>query len=182
MAATELKQKLEKNMELFNQNLRSLRVGRASAELVEHVLVKAYEDMMPLVQVASIQTPQHDQIIIQPWDAGLIGAIEEALRKADLNLNPVVDGVIIRISIPPLTEESRRDLVRLVHQHAEGARIAVRNIREEAMEGIERAEKEKEISEDDKFRQREETQKLVEEYNGKIKEAAEGKEKIIMGG
>ena len=180
MTTTELKQKLEKSIQLFNQELRSLRVGRASPELVENVLVKAYEDMMPLVQVASIQTPQHDQIIIQPWDAGLVGAVEEALRKADLNLNPVVDGVIIRISIPPLTEESRRDLVRLVHKHAEGARIVVRNIREEAMEGIDRAEKEKEISEDEKFRQKDETQKLIDEYNGKIKESAKGKEKVIM--
>jgi len=182
MVNAEFKQKLEKSMELFNRELRSLRVGRASAELVEHVLVKAYEDTMPLVQVASIQTPQHDQIVIQPWDAGLIGAIEEALRKADLNLNPVVEGTIIRITIPPLTEESRRDLVRLAHQHAERARIAVRNIREEEMEGIDRAEKEKEISEDEKFRQKDETQGLIDEYNGKIKESTESKEKVIMEG
>lgn len=182
MTHAEFKNKLDKTIESLSLELRSLRMGRANAQLVENISVDAYEGSMPLAQVASIQTPQHDQIVIQPWDVALLGAIESALRKSDLNLNPVVESTVIRINIPPLTEERRHDLVRLAHKYAEEGRISIRNLREEAMESIDKAEKNKEISEDDKFREKDEIQKLVDEYNKKVKELADNKEKDIMHG
>ncbi|MEX2008476.1 MAG: ribosome recycling factor [Candidatus Spechtbacterales bacterium] len=182
MEATQLKHKLDKALEVLATSLRQLRVGRASGELVDGIRVDAYGSMMPINQVASVQTPQHDQILIQPWDGGLTGAIAKAIQASDLNLNPSVDGTTIRITLPPLTEERRHELVKIVAADAEEARIAVRNIREEAMDDLDKEEKAKTISEDEKFRKRDQFQKLVDEYNKKIKDMAEQKEEDILKG
>jgi ribosome recycling factor len=175
----ELKTRLQKTLDVLSSELRSLRLGRASSELVEHIVVEAYDTEMPLLQAASVQIPQPNQLVIQPWDAHLVGAIEKAIRQSDLQLSPVVEGEIIRITLPPLTEERRKELVKLVARHAEEARIAMRNVREEMMDGLDRAEKSKELSEDEKFRKREEAQKIVNEYNGKIQEMVAKKEREI---
>lgn len=180
MTESQTKQKLDKTLETLSSELRSLRVGRANAGMVEDVQVEVYDSHMPLQQVASITIPQHNQILIQPWDADTLPAVQNAIRKSDLNLNPVVEGNAIRLTLPPLTEETRKELAKEAHKFGEDARIAVRNIREEAMSDIEEAEKSKDISEDEKFKQKENTQKMIDEYNKKIDDAVEGKEKDIM--
>ncbi|MEX2144780.1 MAG: ribosome recycling factor [Candidatus Spechtbacterales bacterium] len=180
MDKTELIKKLEKNIEALQQQLRILRVGRASAALVEDIQVEVYENPMPLKQVASISIPQHNQILIQPWDPANLQAVQSAITKSDLGINPVVEGNSVRLTLPPLTEERRTQLASETHKYGEEARIAVRNIREEAMRHLDEAEEKKEISEDDKFRYKEELQKMVDDQNKKINEAVERKEKEIM--
>jgi ribosome recycling factor len=180
MTIQELKEKLEKTFQVLASELRSLRLSRANSELVEHIMVEAYEGTMPLLQVASVQTPQSNQLLIQAWDAALVPAIEEALRQSELQVNPVVEGELIRITLPPLTQERRRELLKVVARHAEEGRIAVRNVREEAMDALDQAEKAKEISEDEKFRRRDEVQKAVQEYNERIKELVEKKEREVL--
>lgn len=177
----DVKQQLEKTLSSFETELRSLRVGRASADLVEDITVEAYGSEMPIKELASISTPQHDQLVIQPWDASILEQIEAAIRKkTDGKLNPAAEGNVLRIALPPLTEETRKELVKQVHAKAEEARIAIRNVREDKVRDIDKAEKEKEISEDEKFQQKDELQKVVDEYNKKIEEIAEQKEKEIM--
>lgn len=177
----ELKQKLIHAMEAFSTELRSLRIGRASADMVERINVEVYGSMMPIEQIASIQVPEHDQIIIQPWDAQILNAVATALRNSELNINPVVDGNIIRLKLPPVTEERRRESVKRLHQLAEEARIVVRHLRDETMKEIESAEDKKEFSEDAAHRAKEETQRTVDEYNNKIKESTDKKEQEILG-
>lgn len=173
-------EKLEKTIGLLQSSLRSLRVGRASVDMVEGIEVNVYDTPTPLNQVASISIPQPNQILIQPWDPSNMEAIQTAINKSDLQLNPVAESNTIRLTMPPLTEEDRKKTVKEAADFAEKARVSVRNIREEAMKDLEDAEKQKTISEDDKFRQEKETQKLVDEYNQKIQEAFDRKEKEVM--
>lgn len=180
MSSNNIQQKLNQTIEVLAQDLRGLRLGRASAEMVDHIEVEAYGSRMPLSQVATIQTPAHDQILIQPWDASVVAAIEKAITVSELNVNPSVEGTTVRIILPPLTQERRQDLVKIANKQAEEARIAVRNIREEEMEELEAAFKAKEISEDEKFRQRDTIQKAVDAANASIKEMVEKKEKDIL--
>lgn len=180
MTESQIKQKLDKTLDAFHADLRGLRVGRANASMVEDVQVEVYDSHMPLQQVASITIPQHNQILIQPWDPDTLPGIQNGIRKSDLNLNPVMEGNAVRLTLPPLTEETRKDLVKEAHKFGEGARIAVRNIREEAMNDIDEAEKNKEISEDEKFSQKEKVQSVIDEYNKKIDDAIDAKEKDIM--
>lgn len=176
----EVKQKLEKSIEALNSELKALRVGRANAGMVEDIKVDAYTSKMPLQEVASISIPQNNQILIQPWDASLVGAVQNAVRQSELNVNPMVEGNAIRITLPPVTEERRKDLVKEAHKFGEDARVSVRNVREDAVKDIEEAEKKKEISEDEKFQQKEEVQNAINEYNKKIEEIVDKKEKEIM--
>ena len=176
----ELRKKLDKCLEVFHDEMRSLRIGRASADMVEHLQIEVYGSKLPLLQVASVQTPQHDQIIIQPWDAQVITAIVSAIRNSDLNLNPSLEGNIIRITLPPVTEERRAEAAKLVKRMTEDARISVRNVRDEAMKDIEAAEKNKDLSEDEAHARKEDVQKFIDEYNTKIKTMAEKKEEEIM--
>ena len=176
----ELRKKLDKCLEVFHDEMRSLRIGRASADMVEHLQIEVYGSKLPLLQVASVQTPQHDQIIIQPWDAQIITAIVSAIRNSDLNLNPSLEGNIIRITLPPVTEERRAEAAKLVKRMTEDARISVRNVRDEAMKDIEAAEKNKDLSEDEAHARKEDVQKFIDEYNTKIKTMAEKKEEEIM--
>lgn len=182
MVTSELKTKLGKTIDALGDSLRSLRVGRASADLVENIQVKAYDSTTPLQQVASIQTPSHDQIVIQPWDPEILPQIMNALDNSDLGFSPFIEGNIIRISLPPLTSERRDDFVKQAHKYAEDARIAVRRVREEVQDEIDKTERDKKISEDEKFRQKDELQKIVDEYNKKIKELVGVKEKDILEG
>lgn len=176
---SELKVKLQKTVDVLVSELRTLRLGRANSELVEHIMVEAYDTKMPLPEVASIQVTQLNQLTIQPWDTNIVGAVATAIRQSGLQVNPVVDGEVIRITLPPLTQERREQLVKLVARHAEEARIALRNMREEAMEGLDRAEKDKELSKDERFHKREETEKIMTQYNTKIQELVTKKEHDI---
>ena len=171
-----IEQKLERSILVLKDNFKTLHVGRASSALVENLEIEAYENKMPLNQVASISIPQSNQILITPWDASVLPAVEKAIRNSDLKLNPVAEGNSVRLTLPPLTEETRHDLIREVAKHAEEARVSVRNIREEAKKEL----GESDISEDEQFRKEKEMQKLVDEFNQKIKEMQENKEKETL--
>lgn len=177
----EKKSSFEKAIEHFKFEASKLRTGRANPSMVEDLLVDYYGTKTPLKQIASINTPEPRQITIQPWDRGAIGPIESAIRNSsELGLNPVNDGILIRINIPTLTEERRKDMVKILNQKTEESRILVRGAREEALKEIEKAEKEGQIGEDDKFKGKEKLQEVVDEYNKKIEDLRVEKEKEIM--
>lgn len=177
---SEKKSDLEKALEHLNFELGKLRTGRATPSLVEDIKVDYYGNKTPLKQVASINVPEPRQITIQPWDRGAIVPIESAIRESDLGLNPINDGILIRLNIPSLTEERRRDLVKVLNGKVEESRISIRNIREEIWKEIQELEKSGQIGEDDKFRAKDRLQAVVDEYNKKIEETREKKEKEIM--
>ncbi|MDD5463950.1 MAG: ribosome recycling factor [Candidatus Moranbacteria bacterium] len=174
------KEDLEKSVEHFKGEAGKIRTGRANPSLVEDLLVDYYGAKTPLKQIASINTPEPRTIAIQPWDRGALAAIETAIRNSDLNMNPTNDGVLVRINIPMLTEERRKEMVKMLNQKGEEARIAVRSIREEILKEIKDAEKAGEISEDDEFAGKEKLQVIVDEYNKKIEELRAKKEVEIM--
>ncbi len=170
----------EKALEHLKESLTKLRTGRASASLVEDLTVDYYGAKSPLKQIASITVPEARTIAITPWDRDSLVNIEKAIRESQLNLNPVNDGQVVRINIPALNEERRKELVKVLNQDAENARIAVRKTRENIWEEIQETEKEGKISEDDKFSGKESLQKVVDGYNVKIEELREKKEGEIM--
>ena len=174
------KNDLEKSIEHLKNELGKIRTGRANPSLVEDLQVDYYGTKTPLKQIASINTPEPRQIVIQPWDRGALVPIESAIRESDLNLNPNNDGVLIRINIPMLTEERRKDMVKVLNQKSEEGRIAIRLIREEIWKEVQEAERKGEISEDDKFKSKDKLQEIVDEYNKKIEEVREKKETEIM--
>ena len=176
----EFKQKLEKIIEHLKSEISSLRTGRATPALVEGLEVDYYGSKTPLKAVASISSPSARELVIQPWDKGAVQAIEKAIQSSSLGLNPVTDRDAIRLSIPPLTEERRKELLKILGRHLENAKIQVRREREEILREVDRKEKAKEISENEKFRQKNETQKIVDEINKKIEEIGSAKEKEIM--
>lgn len=164
----------------FENELLGLRTGRAHAGLVEDVKVEAYGSMMDLKGVASISVPDAKTIQIEPWDKGLVGTVEKALIIADLGLQPVTAGSTIRLILPPMTEENRKQIAKQVHEKAEEARIAIRTVREEIRDEILKMEKDKQIGEDEKFRLQEQLEKMVKEWNEKIEQTADKKEQEIM--
>jgi len=170
----------EKVLESVREEFAKIRTGRAHVSLVENIEVEAYGTMTPINQLASLSVPEPRTLAISPWDKSVIGPIEKALQVGDIGVTPQNDGVIIRVVLPALTEESRKELVKTVSKKAEDGRIRVRNIREDAMRAIDKATEADEISEDEKFRQRDQIQKLVDEYNKKIDEMKEEKEKEVM--
>ncbi len=174
------KDDLEKSIEHLKLEMGKIRTGRANPSMVEDLLVDYYGTKTPMKQIASINTPEPRLIVIQPWDKGALTAIEAAIRESDLNLNPNNDGILVRINIPMLTEERRKEMVKMLNQKAEEGRIAVRTIREEIWKEIQDAEKRGEISEDDKFRGKDKLQEIVDEYNKKIEEVRTKKEAEIM--
>ncbi len=176
----DFKPKLEKIVERLRHEVAGLRIGRATPALVEDLEVDYYGTKTPLKAVASISSPEPRTIVIQPWDKAVIPAIEKAIQGSSLGLSPITDREAIRLSVPPLTEERRRELVKMLSRHLEDARIQVRKEREEALKEIDKKEKAKEISEDEKFRQKNEAQKIVDEINKKIEEMGAAKEKEIM--
>jgi ribosome recycling factor len=170
---------LSKTIEYFREETGKIRTGRANPAIVEHLMVDYYGAKSPLKQVASINVPEPRLITIQPWDKDSLVSIEAAIRESDLGLNPANDGQVIRLNIPPLTEERRSELVKVLNQRTEDAKIAVRNIREEIWKDIQNSEKEGKISEDDKFKGKDKLQEAIDEYNKKIEEIREKKEKEI---
>lgn len=176
----DFKQKLDKIIERLKTEIALLRTGRATPALVEELDVDYYGAKTPLKAIASITSPDPRSLVIQPWDKNAIQPIERAIQASSLGLNPVTDRDTIRLSIPSLTEERRKELTKLLGRHLEDARIHVRREREEMLKAIDRSEKLKEISEDEKFRQKNEVQKLVDGTNKKIEEIGSQKEREIM--
>jgi len=174
------KEELEKSLEHFKEELNQVRTGRASSALVEGLMVDYYGVKSPLKQVASITTPEPRTIMIAPWDKDNLVNIEKALRESQLNLNPNNDGQVIRINIPPLNEERRKELVKLLNQKAEDGKISIRKHREEMWEEIQNLEKEGKMGEDDKFIGKDKLQEVIDEYNKKIEEIRAKKEEEIM--
>ncbi|NWF76356.1 MAG: ribosome recycling factor [Nitrospirae bacterium] len=180
----ELKRKttdrMSRTIEAFKKELASIRTGRASLALLDGIVVNYYDTPTPLQQLASLSIPESRQIAIQPWDPKIISDIEKAILKSDLGLTPMNDGKIIRMTIPPLTEERRKQLVKTVRKKTEEAKVALRNIRRDANEELKKLEKEKHISEDIVKKMHEEIQKITDSFISKADEVLENKEKEIM--
>jgi ribosome recycling factor len=172
--------KMSKALEALKKELASIRTGRATAGLVDHIQVEYYGTMTPLNQVAGVGVPEARLIVINPWDKQALSAIEKALLKANLGLTPSNDGKVIRLAIPQLTEERRKELVKMVGNRVEGGRVEVRNIRREAIEEMRLLEKNKQISEDDLKRGQDQMQKLTDSYIAQIAEIATHKEAELM--
>lgn len=176
----ETRDKMEKALEALKKDLGRVRTGRATPAILDGIRVTYYGSPVPLNQVASVAVPDSRQITIQPWDLKAIGDIEKAILKSELGLNPINDGKIIRINIPSLTEERRRDLVKVTKKMAEEARVVSRNIRREANEALKSLKKDKAISEDDLFKAQDEVQKITKETIERVDKIGEEKEKEIM--
>jgi len=174
------KDRMEKTLKTLEQEYKRLRTGRASPALLEGIKVEYYGTMTPLNQLATISVPEARTIVVQPWDQNVIGEIEKAILKSDLGLNPSNDGKIIRVHIPPLTQQRRQELVKHIRKMAEEAKVAVLNIRRDANEMLKDLKKEKQISEDEQFRAQEQIQKLTDDNIKKIDQIFEKKEKEIM--
>ena len=170
----------EKTIEHLKSEISTLRTGRATPALVEDVTVEAYGVKQPLKAVASISVADAKTLTIDPWDKGLIQAVELAIGNSQLGINPVNDGKLIRLPLPELTQDRRQELIKVLHTKLEQARIAVRKIREDVRKEIDKAEKDKEIGEDEKYTLQDELEKLVKEYNDRMKEMGENKEKEIV--
>lgn len=172
--------KMEGVIDSFKRDLSRVRTGRASQSLLEPIRVAAYGSPMPLNQVATVTIPESRMILIQPWDPQTITAIEKAILKSDIGLTPASDGKVIRLAIPQLTEERRKDLVKQIKKSAEEFRVGVRNARRDAIDIFKKQKKDKEISEDDLFRLQDEAQKQTDAYIAQIDEITAGKEKEVM--
>ena len=177
---SELRQKMNNSVESLQKEFVRIRTGRASTALLDGIKVNCYETHMPLDQVASISVPESRLITIKPWDQTIIGEVEKSILKSELGLTPINDGKIIRISIPPLTEERRKELAKLARKIAEEARISVRSHRREANEIFKELKNEKEISEDDMYKSQDKVQKITDEFIEKIDEITAEKEKEII--
>ncbi len=177
---THLKEELQKALDYLHKEYASLQIGRASTGLVETIDVEAYGAIQPLKNMANISCPDAKTIQVQPWDKSVVGTVEKAIRDCGLGLNPVNNGSALMITIPPLTEERRKDLVKIVHKEAEEAKVAVRQARHNAINKLKNLEKEKEISEDDLKTQEKKVQESVDETNKKIEEDAKHKDNEVM--
>lgn len=176
----QMKVRMGKALEDFRQALAGVRTGRASVSLLDHIKVDYYGTPTPLNQVATLGVPEPTLLTVQPWDTSLISAIDKAIRSSDLGLNPMSDGKILRVPIPALTEERRKELVKHLHKVLEDHRTAVRNIRRDANESLKKLLKEKKISEDEEKRGLEEVQKATDEFMEKLEAQGKSKEKEIL--
>jgi ribosome recycling factor len=174
------KSRMDKVLSDLQHEMASVRTGRASVSLLDNVRAEAYGTPMPLNQLATLHVPDASMITVQPFDVSQIGAIEKAIRGADLGLNPANDGKIIRVPIPMLTEERRKDLVKKVHHIAEDHRVALRNVRRDSNEHVKKLLKDKLISEDEERRALDETQKLTDNYIQRLDQAVKAKEKEVL--
>ncbi len=172
--------KMGRAVEVMERDLAGLRTGRASTSLVERLQVEYYGTQTPLNQLAGISVPESHQIVIQPWDRSVLGAIEKAIIRSDIGLVPNVDGAVVRLNIPPLTEERRRDLVRLVHKRMEEARVEVRNLRREAADTLKREERDGELGADEARRELDTLQKLTDRFIAEIDRLGTAKEQEVL--
>jgi len=178
LAAAE--QKMGRAVEAMDRDFHSIRTGRASTSLVERLQVDYYGTQTPLNQLAGISVPESHQIVIQPWDRSVLGAIEKAIQKSDIGLVPNVDGTVVRLNIPPLTEERRKDLVRVVHKRMEEARVEIRNIRRDVADDLKKEEREGEVGSDEARRQLEALQRTTDRFVGEVDRLGEVKEQEVL--
>jgi len=176
----EMRGAMEKSVESFKGELTKLRTGRASTAMLDGIKVPYYGTPTVLSQVASLSAPEPRMIVVQPWEVNMLREIEIAIQKSDLGINPMNDGKVIRLKIPDLTEERRKDLTKVVKKIAEEARVAIRMARRDANEMVKELLKEKEITEDDNKKSQEQIQKVTDEYNAKVDQMSAAKEKDIM--
>lgn len=174
------KQQMQQVLDALRDQLKSVHVGRASAAMVEDLHVEQYGTLMALKQVGSITIPEANQIVVTPWDKSALGPIESAIRKSDLGVNPINDGQVVRVVLPALTEERRRELTKVVGRMAEEARIALRNARHDSLDKMQKAEKDAQITEDDFKRGRDELDKLIGTMNKEIDQTAAAKEQEML--
>ncbi len=172
--------KMSRALDALERDLAAIRTGRAATALVERIAVEYYGTSTPLNQLASISVPEAHSIVIQPWDRSALGAIEKAILKSDVGLTPNVDGTVVRLNIPPLTEERRRDLVKLVHKRMEEARVEVRNQRREVADDIKKAERDGDVSADEGRREMDTLQKATDRWIAEVERVGKHKEQEIM--
>jgi len=178
----ETRQRMEKSLEVLRAEMATVRTGRATPALVENVSCSVYQgaQKLRLIELASITAADPQTLVVQPWDNSIIGDIKQGIMAANIGLTPVIDGGIIRITIPPLTSERRQEYTKLIRQKAEEARVAVRNVRRDKMMAIKRDFDEKSLGEDEKFKSEQDLQKITDEYIQKIDELAKRKEEELL--
>jgi ribosome recycling factor len=177
---SQAREHMDKALDAMRREFTTVRTGKASPALLDTVRVDAYGSKMPLNQVANVSAPEPRLLIVQPWDKGLMTAVEKAIKSAELGLNPSSDGSILRVPIPALTEERRKEMVKTLHKMAEEGRVAVRHARQEANKDLKRRETEGEISEDDARREMEQVQKLTDDYIHKVEQLLKAREAEVM--
>ena len=173
-------QRMARAVEAMERDFQGMRTGRASTSLVERIQVDYYGTQTPLNQLAGISIPEQHQIVIQPWDRSVLGAIEKAILKSDIGLMPNVDGTVVRLNIPALTEERRRDIVKLVHRRMEEARVEVRNFRRDAVDQLKKLERDGEVGEDDAHRLHDLIQKTTDQHIGEVDRVGGAKEQEVL--
>jgi ribosome recycling factor len=178
--ASDLKRRMQGAINSLKHDLGSLRTGRATPSLVEPIQIDAYGAMMPMTQVATISVPEPRLLSIQVWDRGMVAAVEKAIRQSDLGLNPQTEGQVIRLRVPEMNEQRRKEMVKVAHKYAEEARVAVRHVRRDGLDTLKKLEKDGDISEDDGKRQADQVQKATDQTIGEIDGIVAAKEKEIM--
>jgi ribosome recycling factor len=176
----DLKRRMQGAIGVFKQELSGLRTGRASASLLEPIQVDAYGSHMPLSQVASVNVPEPRLLSVQVWDRGMVSAVEKAIRDSNLGLNPQTEGQVLRVRIPELTQDRRKELVKVAHKYAEAARVSVRHVRRDGLDSLKKAEKDSEISKDDLDRMNDQVQKATDQAISEIDQTVASKEKEIL--
>jgi ribosome recycling factor len=172
--------KMSRAVEAMERDFQAFRTGRASTALVERLTVDYYGAQTPLNQLAGISVPEAHQIVIQPWDRGVLGAIEKAIQKSDIGLMPNVDGTVVRLNIPPLTEDRRKDLVKSVHRRMEEAKVEIRNLRRDAADELKKEERDGTVGTDESHRQLEQLQKITDRWVGEVDRLGASKEQEVM--
>tara|TARA_Y100000814_G_scaffold152435_1_gene111126 strand:- start:67 stop:621 length:555 start_codon:yes stop_codon:yes gene_type:complete len=173
-------EKMKKTLEVLKKDLSGLRTGRASINLLDSILVEAYGSKVPINQVSNISVPEARLITVQVWDDGLVSIVENSIRNSELGLNPMIEGNLIRIPIPELSEERRKEIVKIASKYSEDCKVAIRNIRRDAMEKIKNQEKNKEISKDESFQFSDDVQKITDGFISQVDLLLEEKEKDIL--
>ena len=173
-------EKMQKSLDSFKSDLAKVRTGRAHTGLLDHIVIDYYGSMVPINQVAGVNLGDAKTINVQPYEKGMVGKIEKAIRDSDLGLNPATSGDLIRVPMPTLTEERRRDLIKVVRTEAESAKVAMRNIRRDANDSLKKLIKEKEISEDDERRSQDEVQKITDKFIAEIDKLLQTKESELL--
>ena len=176
----DIKRRMSAAVQSLKHELNGLRTGRASGSIVEPVMVEAYGQVTPLLQVASVSVPEPRLITVQVWDRSMVSAVEKAIRDANLGLNPTTEGQVLRIRIPELNEQRRKELVKIAHKYAEECRVSVRHVRRDGIDMLKKALKDKAISEDDERRHQTEVQKATDQIIGEVDQVLAAKEKEIM--
>lgn len=176
----DVKRRMQGAINAFKNDLASLRTGRASPNLLDPIQVDAYGSAMPIVQVATVSVPEPRLLSVQVWDRGMVAAVEKAIRESDLGLNPQTEGQVIRLRIPEMNEQRRKEMVKVSHKYAEEARIAVRHVRRDGLDLLKKLEKDSSISEDDSKRHADQVQKATDQFVSEVDSLVAAKEKEIM--